>query len=155
RRIVNIGVFGEAPEHGTRAACAPQKFPATYSFGDSNFSADAAAFHIAIVHGLREHGRDNELTPVARFDLVIDLERVRRRGDEEYRAVLAYIDVIDAINRRRPGARRGIDNFESTRQKIDDCLVSDRFALQTANMQPHMDRLANMCTGDRFVILSE
>jgi len=68
------------------------------SFRDSNFSANAAAFHIAIVHGLREHGRHDELAAVARFDLVIDLERVRRRGDEEYRAVLADIDVIDAIN---------------------------------------------------------
>src|SRR5436190_100249 len=104
------------PTAAREAACAPQKFPATRSFSDSNFSANAAAFNVAIVHGLREHGRHDELAAVARFDLVIDLERVRRRCDKEYRAVLAYIDVIDAIHWRCPGARRRIDNFESGRQ---------------------------------------
>ena len=86
------------PPAAARESCVLSEVSATHSFGDSNFSADAAAFHIAIVHGLREHGRHDELAAVARFDLVIDLERVRRRGDEEYRAVLADIDVIDAID---------------------------------------------------------
>src|SRR5262245_14535055 len=99
------------------------------SFGDRDFSADSAAFNVAIVHRLREHWRHDELTAVARFDLVIDLERVRRCCDEEYCAVLTDIDVIDAIDCRRPGARRGIDNFESAWQKIDDRNVGDRFPL--------------------------
>src|SRR4029077_16941903 len=81
------------PAAAREAACAPRKFPTTHSFRDSDFSADAAAFYIAIVHGLHEHGRHDELAAVARFDLVIDLKRLRRRGDEEYRAVLADIDV--------------------------------------------------------------
>ena len=124
-------------------------------FGNSDFSADTAAFYVAIVHRLREHRWDNELTAVTRFDLVVDFERVRRSRDEEYRAILTDIDVIDAIHRGRPGARRGINNFESAWQKIDDRHVGDRFPLQTANVQSHVDRLANVCTGDNFVILAE
>src|SRR5439155_11317685 len=106
------------PAAAREATCPPRKFLATHSFDDSNFSADAAAFHVAVVHRLREHGRHDELSTVARFDLIIDLERIRRHGDKEHRAILADLDVIDAIHWGCPRARRGVSNFESARQKI-------------------------------------
>src|SRR5262249_28775222 len=57
-------------------------------FGHRDLSADAAALNVAIVHRLREDRRHDELAATTRFDLVINLEHARRRGDEEYRAVL-------------------------------------------------------------------
>src|SRR4029434_1847802 len=98
-------------------------------FGHGDFSADAAAFNVAIVHRLCEHGRHDKLTAIAGFDLVINLQRARRRAYEKYRAVLADIDVVNAIHWRRAGAGRRIDNFESAWQKIDDRHVRDRFPL--------------------------
>src|SRR3954454_8405474 len=66
------------------------------SFGHRDFSADAASFDVAVVHRRREHRRHHEVASIIRFDLVIDLERVRRRGHEEQRAIFANIDIIDA-----------------------------------------------------------
>ena len=106
--------MGEAAEQGTRAECDPQRLPATDSFGQHNVSADAACLHVAVVHGLREYLRNNELSSVARFDLVIDLVRALLRVPEEYSAVFLHIDIIDAVITADPGTVRRIDHLESS-----------------------------------------
>src|SRR6202011_3112486 len=66
-----------------------------FSFCDADLSTNAAAFNVTLVHRLGEHGRHDELTSIARFDLIIDLKRVRGRGHEKHPAIFADIDIID------------------------------------------------------------
>src|SRR5262249_41378876 len=73
-------------------------------FRHRDFSSNAASFNVAIVHRLREHRRDDELAAVARLDLIIDLQRVCRRGHEKHRAIFADIHIIDAMDCRRASA---------------------------------------------------
>ena len=56
---------------------------------------------------------------------------------------------------RRAGASRGIDNLKSAWQKIDDRDVGDWLPLQTADVQSHMDWLAQMCACDWFIIFAK
>ena len=127
----------------------------TELFRHRDFSANAAPFNVAIVHRLREHRRDDELAAVARLDLVIDLQRVCRRGHKKHGAIFADIHVIGAMDCRRAGASRGIDNLKSAWQKIDDRDVGDWLPLQTADVQSHMDWLAQMCACDWFIIFAK
>src|SRR6516225_6664690 len=140
--------------NSTQDACAPQRLPAAYSFRHRDCAANTAPFNVAIVHRLGEHRRDDELATVARFDLVIDLELVCRRGHEEYHAILADIDIIDAMDCRRAGAGRRIDSLKSAWQKIDDRDIGDWLPLQTADVQSHMDRLAKMRACERFIVFA-
>src|SRR5437867_2154311 len=82
------------------------------SFGHCDATCNAASLDVAIVHRLREHRRNDEVAAVTRFDLIIDLERVRGRRHEEHRAIFPNIDVIDSWDGACPGAGRGIDNLE-------------------------------------------
>src|SRR5437867_1049577 len=90
------------------------------SFRHRDLSTHAAAFDVAIVHRLGEHWRDDEVTAIARFDLIIDLERVGGRAYEKHGAVFAHIDVIDARCRARPGVDRRIDDFETAWQRSEE-----------------------------------
>src|SRR5260370_41833184 len=100
------------------------------SFRHRDLSADAAAFEVAIVHRLREHWRDDEVAAIARFDLIIDLERVCRGAHEENGAIFTNIEKIDAPDRARPGGNCGIDGFQSPGPKNKKCTVSNQWPSQ-------------------------
>src|SRR5207237_6912604 len=125
------------------------------SFRYCDLSADAAPFEVAIVHRLREHWRDDEVAAIARFDLIIDLERVCRCTHEEDGAIFTNIDIIDASGRARPGVNGGIDDFESAGQKIDNRYVSNQLPLQTAHVHPDVKLLTELCLGRGFVGFTE
>src|SRR5438132_6061551 len=67
-------------------------------FSHRDFSPDAESFYVALVHRFGEHRPNDKLTPVGRFNLVIDLEHTAGRGPEKHRAILPDIDIIDSVD---------------------------------------------------------